>query len=172
VLIEAPANWTPQMMREASDNWNKMLAGTSGKSMAQWTPNGSKVTTIDKDVVKNEFDEWLARIVCFAFSVPPTAFVKETNRATAETTQAASIAEGHSACMRWAADLVNRCIRLVWGDGFEFVWDTDSQPDAAIVADLVKAGLFKCIVFFCIGFDFEEIVEEPSLEDVAKAKVV
>jgi hypothetical protein len=172
VLIEAPANWTPQMMREASDNWNKMLAGTSGKSMAQWTPNGSKVTTIDKDVVKNEFDEWLARIVCFAFSVPPTAFVKETNRATAETTQAASIAEGHSACMRWAADLVNRCIRLVWGDGFEFVWDTDSQPDAAIVADLVKAGSLKRTALLRIGFDPEEIAEEPSPEDVAKAKAV
>lgn len=170
VLIEAPANWTPQMMREASDNWNKMLAGTSGKSMAQWTPNGSKVTTIDKDVVKNEFDEWLARIVCFAFSVPVTPFVRDSNRATAETTQKAAMDEGHSAYMRWAADLVNRCIRLVWGDGFEFVWDTESRPEAAIVADLVKAGALKRSALLRIGFDPEEIAEEPSPEDVAKAK--
>jgi len=24
--------------------------------------------------LKDDFDEWLARVVCFAFSVPPTAF--------------------------------------------------------------------------------------------------
>lgn len=170
VLIEAPANWTPQMMREASDNWNKMLAGTSGKSMAQWTPNGSRVTTIDKDVVKNEFDEWLARIACFAFSVPATPFVRDTNRATAETTQAAAIAEGHSACMRWASDLINRCIRLVWGDGFEFVWDTDSQPAPEVVADLVKAGALKRSALLRIGFDPTEIADDPTPEDVAKAR--
>ena len=34
---------------------------------------------------KDEFDEWLARIVCYAFSLPPTAFIRQVNRATAET---------------------------------------------------------------------------------------
>ncbi len=31
---------------------------------------------------KDDFDEWLARIVCFAFSVPPQWAVKQMNRAT------------------------------------------------------------------------------------------
>ncbi|MGC2411735.1 MAG: hypothetical protein WA459_03435, partial [Stellaceae bacterium] len=43
---------------------------------------------------KDEFDEWLARIVCYAFSLPPTAFTRQINRATAETAQESSLAEG------------------------------------------------------------------------------
>jgi hypothetical protein len=35
--------------------------------------------------LKNPFDEWLARIVCYAFSVSHQAFVNQTNRSTGET---------------------------------------------------------------------------------------
>jgi hypothetical protein len=45
-------------------------------------------------VLKDDFDEWLAWVVCFAFSLPPTAFVKQTNRATAETQQETATTEG------------------------------------------------------------------------------
>ena len=33
---------------------------------------------------KQDFDEWLARIICYAFSVPPQWAVKLMNRATAD----------------------------------------------------------------------------------------
>ena len=36
------------------------------------------------DAPKDEFDEWLARIVCYAFSVSHQAFVNQTNRSTGE----------------------------------------------------------------------------------------
>jgi hypothetical protein len=35
--------------------------------------------------LKGAFDEWLARVVCFAFSISPQAFSEAMNRATAET---------------------------------------------------------------------------------------
>jgi hypothetical protein len=33
--------------------------------------------------LKGPFDEWLARIVCFAFSISPQALIQQMNRATA-----------------------------------------------------------------------------------------
>ncbi|HMK89077.1 MAG TPA: hypothetical protein VK446_05525 [Methylocystis sp.] len=38
--------------------------------------------------LKGAFDERLARVVCYAFSVPPQAFVSQINRATGETIRA------------------------------------------------------------------------------------
>jgi hypothetical protein len=37
---------------------------------------------------KSAYDEWLARIVCFAFSISPQALIAQVNRATAETARA------------------------------------------------------------------------------------
>jgi hypothetical protein len=37
-----------------------------------------------REALKDDFDEWLARVICFAFSLPPTAFTKQVNRNTAE----------------------------------------------------------------------------------------
>src|SRR2546430_13486215 len=31
---------------------------------------------------KDEFDEWLARIVCYAFSLPPSAFTRQDRKST------------------------------------------------------------------------------------------
>ena len=35
--------------------------------------------------LKDQYDEWLARVICYAFSVPASAFVTQVNRATSET---------------------------------------------------------------------------------------
>jgi hypothetical protein len=36
------------------------------------------------ELLKSEYDEWPARIICFAFSISPTAFVNMMNRATSD----------------------------------------------------------------------------------------
>jgi len=41
-----------------------------------WAPFGSKYQTIKDPPLKDEFDEWLARVVMFCFSLPPDAFVR------------------------------------------------------------------------------------------------
>jgi hypothetical protein len=43
---------------------------------------------------KGLFDEWLARIVCFAFSISPQALTQQMNRATAETQKEIAEEEG------------------------------------------------------------------------------
>ncbi len=45
-----------------------------------WVPAGTRRQEIKQPALKDEFDEWIARLVCFAFSTSPTPFVKQQNR--------------------------------------------------------------------------------------------
>ena len=40
------------------------------------------------------YDEWLARVICYAFSVPASPFVAQVNRATSETMRMQATQEG------------------------------------------------------------------------------
>ena len=65
--------------------------------------------------ISDDFDEWLARIVCYAFSLPPTAFTREVNRATAETTQDAALTEGLSIIRSRSMEIeVSRILGVSW----------------------------------------------------------
>jgi hypothetical protein len=105
-----------------------------------------KVEQMKEPPLKSEIDEWIARKVCFAFSLPPTAFVKQMNRATAQTAQEAAIQEGLAPLMLWVKRLMDKVMKenfdapdLEWG------WVEDKAQDpkeaADIDAELVKAGI-------------------------------
>jgi hypothetical protein len=59
---------------------------------------------------KQDFDEWLARIICYAFSVPPQWAVKLMNRATADNQSAQAEEEGLEPTKEWVKDLVDEII--------------------------------------------------------------
>ena len=42
-----------------------------------WGPSGARYQAFKEAPYKDDFDEWLARIVCYAFSLPPTAFIRQ-----------------------------------------------------------------------------------------------
>ena len=69
----------------------------AARSRLVWAPSGAKYQAFKEAPYKDEFDEWLARIVCYAFSLPPTAFTRQVNRATAETTQETALERGAGA---------------------------------------------------------------------------
>src|SRR5439155_10255747 len=74
-------------------------------------PAGTKYQPFKEAPYKDEFDEWLARIVCFAFSLPASAFTRQVNRATAETAQEAALAEGMAPLMGWVKRLADHVIQ-------------------------------------------------------------
>ena len=56
--------------------------------------------------MEDVLDEWLARIICFAFSIPHSALVSPVNRATAETAQDTALSEGLAPLHLWVKQLV------------------------------------------------------------------
>ena len=88
---------------------------------------------------KDDFDEWLARIVCFAFSVPPQWAVKAMNRATADNQSAQSEEEGLEPTKEWVKDLVDEIIAEEFASpDLELHWldEDDGDPETVLAARL------------------------------------
>jgi hypothetical protein len=61
-----------------------MEGNLSARRKMKFIPALKQLDFPKKDMLKDEFDEWLARIVCFAFSISPSALIKQVNRASGE----------------------------------------------------------------------------------------
>jgi hypothetical protein len=112
-----------------------------------WGPSGAKYQAFKEAPYKDDFDEWLARIVCFAFSLPPTAFARQVNRATAETAQDAAQTEGLAPLMGWVKRLADQVIQDVMGEAdLEFAWGdvrpADPAEQARIIDTYVRSGVY------------------------------
>ena len=111
-LLNAPDGWSAEQIRQFQEWFDSVLAGnTASRSRLVWAPGGTKYQAFKEAPYKDEFDEWLARIVCYAFSLPPTAFTRQVNRATAETSQEAALDEGMAPLMGWVKRLADHVIQ-------------------------------------------------------------
>ena len=94
-FIGVPTDWNPDQIKMFQEYWDSILEGNqSQKRKAKFIPGGMEIHETRPNPLKDEFDEWLVRVVCFAFSIEPTPFVRQSNRATAQTSRAQSLAEG------------------------------------------------------------------------------
>jgi len=96
--------------------------------------------------LKGVFDEWLARIVCYAFSVSHQAFVNQNNRSTGETQKEMAEEEGLWPILKWAKRLIDGVLNEDFGETeLEFAWGEDAQIDAAkqaqVLTSYVDAGI-------------------------------
>jgi SPP1 gp7 family putative phage head morphogenesis protein len=131
LLITAPKEWNPDQIKRFDKWFQEKLAGdTAARRQATFIPDGAKPYDTKEAMLKDAFDEWLVRIVCFAFSVSPQPFIKEMNRATAQTAKEAATQEGLFPIMHWVKDLVDLLIWRYWGYvDLEFGWDEDEAVD-------------------------------------------
>ena len=134
-FLKSPVDWPPAKLAEFSGFLNGILSGnTREKSRVHMVPGD--VIQMNADVLKDEFDEWLARIIAFAMGMSPQALVKEINRATAETSRQISIEEGLETWKIWWKDLMNHLVQHMLGyPRIEFVWDEDSRSTTKETAD-------------------------------------
>jgi SPP1 gp7 family putative phage head morphogenesis protein len=138
LLITAPKEWTPEQIAKFNKWFQEKMAGdTAARRQATFIPDGSKPFDTKDAVLKDEFDEWLVRVVCFAFSISPTPFVKQVNRATAESSQEAATQEGLFPIMQWIKDLMDLLIWKYWGfRDLEFGWDEEEEVDPEVQAKI------------------------------------
>lgn len=131
LLISTPATWNPTQIAEFDAYFQSKLAGDTGqRRQATFVPDGTKPFNTKDQVLKDEYDEWLARVVCFAFSIPPTPFIRQMNRATAETAKDAAMEEGLVPVMQWVKDLMDVVIWKYKGyTDLEFGWDDEEALD-------------------------------------------
>jgi hypothetical protein len=146
-LIGVPAGWTPDQIRQFQDYWDTEFAGDLAKRRrAKFVPGESavRVHQTKEPEHKQDFDEWLARIICYAFSVPPQWAVKLMNRATADNQSAQAEDEGLEPTKEWVKDLVDEVIAEEFGSpDLELMWLDEDSGAAEIEAQFearVKIG--------------------------------
>lgn len=139
-LISVPENWTPNQIRDFQTHFDAYLAGNlEAKSGAVFIPGGSKPTITKDSPVKDEFDEWLARLICFCFSLSPQALTRQMNRATAETSKAAAQEEGLEPLKLYFKSFMNRVLVRAYGAGdFEFAYEDEEIADPETKANVVS----------------------------------
>jgi HK97 family phage portal protein len=137
-IINGPDGWSPDQFKEFQQWFDSRLAGNLGeRSKLQWTPFGSKYQAFKDAPIKDDFDEWLARVVCFAFSLPPTPFIKQMNRSTSQEDQDRALEEGLLPLLKWAKRLFDNIIQDDLGfHDLEFAWDTIIDLDPKKQADI------------------------------------
>jgi hypothetical protein len=146
-LITSPDGWSSKQIAEFQQWFDSTMAGNlSERSKSVWAPFGSKYQTIKDPPLKDEMDEWLARVVMFAFSLPPDAFIRQRNRSTSETARQTAQEEGLGPLLLWVKRLVDEIVQKRMGHkDLEFRWqelnETDPQVQATILVDYVKNGI-------------------------------
>ncbi len=148
-VLGLPETWTVDQVKQYEDSWNNMLAGNLGRRrQIRFTAGDAKFTAFKEPPLKTEFDEWLIRIVCFAFSYPPAAFVSLSNRSVAEQHEKQAEQEGIDPLKLWAADAINEILNREFpSEDIEFAWqeaqETDPVKESAVLTRYVDAGVIS-----------------------------
>lgn len=142
-FLTAPEGWGPSQIRELQLWLNAQLAGqASERAKLVWTPAGAHYQALKDPPLKDDFDEWLARIVAFAFSLPPTPFVKQMNRATAGEDQDRALEEGLAPLKLWVKRLIEEVNERDFGvTDLEFAWEDTPTIDPSVQGDIDDKSL-------------------------------
>jgi hypothetical protein len=148
-LIGVPETWTPDQIASYQKYWDAYFSGDlARRRRAKFVPGGVAKTFIQtkEPELKSAFDEWLARIVCFAFSVSPQALVQSMNRSTAETQKDLSQEEGLVPILLWVKSLVDHLLACEFGaPDLEFAWTPaetiDPQVQESILSSFTSRGI-------------------------------
>jgi SPP1 gp7 family putative phage head morphogenesis protein len=128
-MIGVPPDWNPDHIKQFQEYWDSILEGnTAARRHAKFVPGGLNVHFTKEALLKDAYDEWLARIICFAFSISPQALVAQMNRATAETAHAQALQEGLQPVMLWVKNLMDMLVWKYFGwSDIEFRWREEEE---------------------------------------------
>lgn len=130
-LLVGPEGWNPDQVAKMQAWLDAKLSGQAAEqTKLLWVPGGTKYQSFKEAPLKDDFDEWLARIVAYAFSLPPTPFVRQMNRSTAGEDQERGLEEGLEPLKLWFKRLADGVIQDDLGHpDLEFVWNDEVEVD-------------------------------------------
>lgn len=132
-VAQVPQDWPIQKIQEFQDYWDTMVNDAVRRRKMRFIPGGVQFQPTRNDqALVDQFDEWLARVVQYCFSLPPTPLVRMMNRATSESAYEESLDEGLQPMMAWLKNIIDDIIvRWFKLPDLEFVWDDIKKVDPA-----------------------------------------
>ena len=145
--IEAPVGWNMEQIKEFQSWWHDLLAGNlENRREGIMIPNGCKITNLKEQALKDDYDDYLIRLVCYSLSIQPSSLIREQNRGKEEGQAEAQKAEGTKPLLDFFSSSFTRmiCHDLYGYDDLEIVPQDETSPDPmeqATIYDLkVKNG--------------------------------
>jgi len=132
-VSQCPPDWGVQRIQEFQDYWDTMVNDAVKRRKLKFIPGGVQFQATRNDqALVDQFDEWLARVVQYCFSLPPTPLVRLMNRATSENAYEQSLDEGLQPLMIWMKSIIDDILAR-WFDApdLEMVWDSVKKTDPA-----------------------------------------
>jgi hypothetical protein len=132
-IAALPKEWTIDQVKKFQEYWDFLLTGNSAQlRKMRFVPGGSEFNLKEtkQPPLKDQYDEWLARIICWALSVAVSPLVSQVNRATGETMRIQATEEGLFPGLLWTASFLNRIIEHYFqAPDLEFAWETIGKED-------------------------------------------
>lgn len=146
MLIGVPETWNVDQIGQYQQWFDSILSGNSGeRRKARFVPSDAKPYPVSEPPLKGELDEWVARIVSYAFSVPHDWAVKEMNRATAETSAITAKEQGLEPIKKWIAGFIDEILEKAFdAPELRFTWEEHSSVDPKTQMDILRVA---------VGFD-------------------
>ena len=113
VMVCCPPEWTAEQIALWQGTFDAMYSGNLKlKSKMRFIPGGGKPFEMKGsagDLLKSEYDEWMARIVCRAFRTDPKPYIKELKPCVkSEQLQEQMRAQGLNGEMLWWSSLMEQ----------------------------------------------------------------
>jgi Phage Mu protein F like protein len=147
-LAAVPDSWGTAQIREYQNYFDNLTSGNMAqRRRLKFVPGAMAkgIVQTKEPEQKNDFDEWLARVVCYAFSVAPQWAVKLMNRATAENQSTSSEKEGLEPTKIYVKEIHDELIENEFDSpDLEFEWqeieDIDPIKNDAILKERTNSG--------------------------------
>ena len=134
-LISLPKEWTMEQIDDYQKWFDALLTGdVAERRKAFFIPDGAKPVFTKEPALKEEIDEWIVRVICYCFSLPPTAFVRQMNRATAENAKQQAQEEGLEPDKLWFKDVMDDLLQRMGQPGLEWYWEDEEIVDPQVKA--------------------------------------
>ena len=146
-FIGLPEAWSIKEIKEFQVWLDSMLSGKSAeRRKLRAVPGNFKYQETKTAPLKDLYDEWLARVICFAFAISPEPFIDRVTRGSAQTSRDRSMEEGREPLQRWMKNCMDRILRLDFASpDLEFVYvdDREQDPEKQVAIDVayVEAGI-------------------------------
>lgn len=146
-FINLPKEWTIDQVKAFQEYFDFLMSGNlAERRKARFIPGDSKVQDVKQPPLKDQYDEWLARVVCWALNVTVSPLVSQVNRATGDTLKIQATEEGKRPTQDWLKSIFNIIIWKYFGfTDLEFVWEDEDTTDVVKLAQsreiYVKNGI-------------------------------
>lgn len=149
VVFGTPEAWSTSKVAEFQAWWDSILSGnTEERRRARFVPGALKPMELKPNQLKDEFDDWLSRIICWVFDLSPQALSKQMNRATADTAKETSQEEGIEPLKAWLASVLNAILALAFNaPEMEVAWSDEEITDPVKKATVISLLVAKKPVF-------------------------